>query len=214
MMNKDKNNHDDNRFSRRRKLQWQEFRASAERHEIGYLYHSTAAGNLPEIIRAGGLLSRHGQELAGYRSEKYHGWGRKWEDLADYICLAFSPPRHLRDEKMPQTVLKIKREIIWREGTLFCPHNSARNWLSAAEIEARADLESLELLFRGEYGSALKRRDTELLAKRSIHLDTIESILFIDEKVLKKTRRKCLWKSPGRFLKNPRLFFKFKLGVK
>ena len=196
-----------------RKAQWEEFAASCRRHNILALYHATSVANLPSIVRAGGLLSRKRQNQEGYCPEKYHGWGNKWQDLEDYICLGFKPPRHLRDEKAPQAVLKISPDVILLEGTVFCPLNSARKWLSAAEIGARADLESFEVLFRHEHGSALKRRDSEILALDRIPLSLIERILFLDNTLRGKARWSCFRSAWGRFLRTPCLWFKFAPGA-
>jgi len=200
--------------SMKRKVHWKDFQASAGRHEIRALYHCTSSENLPGIFHAGSILSRQTQKQLGYAPRKYHGWGKKWHGLANYVCLGFAPPRHIREEDESHAVLRIKTDVLWREGVVFCPCNSARDWYSAEEIAVRDDLESFEALFRSEYGNALKRNDAEILVPDRLSLDMVDAILFLDLRALKRSRWACLKAAPLRFLKKPFLWKRFRSGTR
>ncbi len=204
-------NHAD--FPRLMKPQWREFRSAVERHQISALYHCTPGANLETIFRVGGLLSRSEQLRLGVRPAKYHGWGKKWTSLADYVCLGFVPPRHIRGESDSNVVLRISPEIIWLDGVVFCPCNSAKEWYSPEEIGARDDLDAFEYLFRNEHSMRLKRQDAEILVPKAVALDWVNAILFLDDKLLRAVRWRCLRSAPRRFFTRPSLWRRFMVGA-
>lgn len=185
-----------------------------QRHEVTSLYHCTPCSNLELIFQLGGLLSRSEQLRLGVRAAKYHGWGKKWASLADYVCLGFSPPRHIREESDNHVVLRVKADVVWLDGVVFCPCNSAKDWFSPEEISARDDLDSFEDLFQNEHGSRLKRQDAEILVPRTLGLQWIDAVLFLQQGTLRKARWQCLRGAPWRFVRNPSLWKKFLLGTR
>lgn len=200
-------------FNDEKKQQWKEFRHSVQRHQIDSLYHCTPAQNIRSIFCNGGLLSRKVQKQVGAQPVRFHGWGRKWHDLEDYICLGFQPPRHLRNESDELAIIKISPEVIWLKETLFSPFNSAKDWMCADELKAHTDLDALEILFRNEYGSTLKRMDSEILVHSMIPWNRFTSILFTDKHLRNRSRRICLREAPFHFLKSPRTWSRFQLGT-
>ena len=73
--------------------------------------------------------------------------------------------------------LIIEKKVAAFAETLFCPMNSASNRLSADEILARCDVESLEDMFVSPYSSRLKNRGAEVLVREAVPVSCIEAVV-------------------------------------
>jgi hypothetical protein len=148
------------------------------------IYHYTdIRTSLPSILKAGGLLSRAEMDA---REVKYvgHGWGRpgKELELEDFICCSLVPNwGMLRKETEPQAVLELQTDLIWREGTLFCPGNSAYNAFSLDNLRDKNTVEAFDAMFDNPYSDFPNPYDCEVMVYRSISLDNLRVIHFQTE---------------------------------
>lgn len=151
---------------------------SLSRREITYFLHYTPVKNLPSILKHG-ILSRKQMQLREIKPVLYHGWGKKWNSMDDYICLSLIPPKNMIEKtKEPQAALLIHPSIIGQEKTFFSPINSATETIEVEEIFSRDNLEAFEDLFRYEEGAQLRNDYAEILVKDYIAIPNITGICF------------------------------------
>ena len=111
------------RMSRPKKRDYKDFMEVVERRKISCFLHYTPVKNLPSILRYG-ILSRKQMELREIRPVLYHGWGKKWKELDDFICLSIVPPKGMIDRtKEAQVALGICPSIIGYSQSYFSPIN-------------------------------------------------------------------------------------------
>lgn len=155
-------------------------RASVQRRGIAGIYHYTAITNLPSILREGGLLSRAEMDRRGIQYVR-HGWGRpgKEKELEDYVCCSFVPHwGMLRRETEPQAVLKLKPDLIWRDGTLFCPGNSASNLYDLNSLRNLSTMEAFDAMFPNLHTGFPEPYQCEVMVRGYIPLDYLQSVHF------------------------------------
>lgn len=123
--------------------------ASVSRRSIVGIFHYTYLGGLPSIFRSGGLLSRANLHKDG-TEYKGHGYGRpgKEAELCDYIFCSLVPPWGMMGkEEDNMALLEVSPRLIWREGTIFCPNNSAFNEFSLKDLLGNNTADVFDTLF-------------------------------------------------------------------
>ena len=159
---------------------------AVERRGVDYFLHYTPVQNLPSILQHG-ILSRKQMQLRDIKPVLYHGWGKKWNELDDYICLSLIPPKTMiKKTKEPQAALLIHPAIIGQENTCFSPINSAKETIDVDEIFSRDSVEAFEDLFRYEEGTQLRNDFAEILVKDYISVTDIQNICFPNWKMAGK----------------------------
>ncbi len=149
-----------------------------DRRKIPYFLHYTPVKNLSSILQHG-ILSRKQMQLRDIQPVLYHGWGKKWTALDDYICLSLIPPKRMIEKtKETQAVLLIQPSVIGQEKTYFSPINSAKEAIDVEEIFSRDSMEAFEDLFRYEEGTQLRNDFAEILVKDYIAVSDITGICF------------------------------------
>lgn len=155
-------------------------RASVQKRGIQAIYHYTAVTNLPSILQMGALLSRAEMDA---RNINYvgHGWGRpgKEVELEDYVCCSFVPHwGMLRRETEPQAVFELAPKLIWREGTLFCPGNSASNEFDLEFLRDKNTVETFDEMFDNPFTGFPTPYQCEVLVNKRIGLAYLTAVHF------------------------------------
>ena len=118
-------------------------------------------------------------ELREIRPVLYHGWGKKWKELDDFICLSIVPPKGMIDRtKEAQVALGICPSIIGYSQSYFSPINSAKENIAIDEILSLDSANAFESLFQYEDGMKLRNDYTEILVKDYIPVSDIRTIYY------------------------------------
>lgn len=162
-----------------KKSDYQLILESAFRRNIKLL-HYTPLKNLSSIM-TNGLLSRKQMNLRSIKPVLYHGWGKKWYELDDYICLCLAPPKNMINKtKEYQIALMISSEVLGYEKTCFSPFNSASDTIDTQDIFASDNIDAFDNMFKYAEGNKLKNNLAEILVKDYIAVRDIKGIFLPD----------------------------------
>jgi hypothetical protein len=165
------------RPTKKRKSDWDTFQGIISRRNIAQFYHYTPQKNLPQILTAQGVYSRHQARLRNIHPIEIHGWGDKYKDLEDYICLSFVPPRWLLEKGKEQfAALAIKPHVVGYQGTIFSQRSSASIEVNTPVLKATDTAEEFETLFPDEAGNIPKNPLSEILIEDFVPLCDIQAI--------------------------------------
>ena len=160
-----------------RKPDWDKFLEVITHHKIEAFYHYTPLKNLPQILSAEGIYSRHQARLRNIQPAEIHGWGDKWKELEDYICLSFVRPTWLLEKsKEPYIALAIKPYVAGYKGTIFSSRSSASVEVDAVSLKSQDSVAEFDSLFRDEAGNSPKNPLSETLMEDFIPLKDIQAI--------------------------------------
>jgi hypothetical protein len=160
-----------------RKLDWDNFLKVISHRKIIAFYHYTPLKNLPQILNASGIYSRHQARLRDIKPAEIHGWGDKWKELEDYICLSLVKPTWLLEKsKEPFIALAIKPEVAGYKGTVFSNRSSASIQVDAGILKSQETLDEFDSLFKDEPGNIPRYPLSEILVEDFIPLRDVLAI--------------------------------------
>lgn len=159
------------------KENWKSYRTILRRREINRLFHVTERKNWKSILKNGGIFSRSGQRKLDIFPASLNGWGGNADIFSDYICLGLKPPYGMIRKMKAPVILIIDPAVIYRQGTVFCPVNSAQKGLNPAVVVSRFTPADFEALFKSDYGDFLINRDSEILVRDRIPLRDITAVV-------------------------------------
>jgi hypothetical protein len=110
-----------------------------------------------------------------------HSWGRpgKEQELEDYVCCGLVPHwGMLRNETEPQAVLSLTPDLIWRDGTVYCPDNSASNAFNLDMLRGLNTAEAFDAMFDNPDTSFPTPYQCEIMVHREIPLEHLRAIHF------------------------------------
>ncbi len=155
-----------------------EFESTLKRRGVKYYYHYSCISNLPSILEHG-ILSRKELNARKIKPVQLHGWGHKYWEMEDFICLCLTPPKGmLKRFKNPYLALAIPAMIAGYKGAYFSPTNSAKDTMDFDDILGRESIDAFECLFHHDEGDFLKSRMTEILIQNHIDSKEIVEIVF------------------------------------
>jgi len=159
------------------KSDYQGFQDLVNRRHLRYFYHYTPIQNLPSILKYG-LLSRQLMKAKHIKYFGCHGWGVKWKEMDEYICLGIAPPRGMiRQDEHDLVAIAVDPILCGYEGVYFSPLNSARKNILLEEILARFSVGALESLFCSSYGDKTHSLYAEIIVKDQIPKSLIKAII-------------------------------------
>jgi hypothetical protein len=160
-----------------RKSDWDKFQKIISRRKIAIFYHYTPIKNLPQILAAQGVYSRHQARLRNIVPAEIHGWGDKYRELQDYICLSFHPPTWLLEKsKEPLLALAINPQVVSYQGTIFSWRSSASIEVDAVVLKSQNTADEFDTLFPDEDGNIPKNPLSEILIEDFIPLSDVQAI--------------------------------------
>lgn len=163
--------------TKQRKIEWEKFQEIITRRKLTQVYHYTPIKNLPQILNAQGVYSRHQARLRNIQPIETHGWGNKFYDLEDYICLSFVPPRWLLDKEENQfAALTVSPQVIGYQGTIFSQRSSASIEVDTTVLKATDTADEFDALFPDANGMNPKNPLSEILVTDFIPLHDIQAI--------------------------------------
>jgi len=173
---------------RKNKPDIKDFQSTLKRRGINYFYHYSCQENLDSILKHG-ILSRKELNTRKIKPVELHGWGHKFREMEDMICLCFTPPQGmLRKYKHSFIAFAISSEIAGYEDVFFSPTNSAKDIMVTDDILSRESIDAFEELFHHDDGIYLKSPMAEILLKKQIYPTEIEIIIFPEWSI-----EACLW---------------------
>lgn len=152
------------------------------RHGRKTFVHWTPASAVPSILEHG-VLCRRELEARGISYEP-HGYGRmgKEDDFAGHVCLGFLPHWGMMSRAAgPSAVLEVRASVLTREGTFFCPDNTARNDFDFAEVSSWTSAQHLDDLFAGPTEWKSANYQAEIWVPDGIAPDDIRAVSFRSE---------------------------------
>lgn len=145
----------------------------------------TTCDRLVSILSQGAVLSlseRQRREVSESEYEHYWGAPGRKNELSDYVCCAFMPPWGMcKQHKEEFAILVLDAEpLCTRDGTLFCPINSAKSEYSVEEIRRMTEIEA----FGACFPNALTNQaypGAEILIQDAVPLYHVEALVFCDQ---------------------------------
>ncbi|MCX7918901.1 MAG: DUF4433 domain-containing protein [bacterium] len=160
-----------------RKPDWNAYLEEISSRKLESFYHYTPIKNLPQILSAGGIYSRHQARLRNIQPIEIHGWGDKWKELEDYICLSLVPPRWMLDKSTEQYLaLAIQPYVAGYQGTLFSLRSSASIEVNVVVLKSQDTIDDFVRLFRNPDEPNPKNRLSEILVEDFIPISDIQAI--------------------------------------
>ena len=156
-------------------------RGSVQRRRIRQIFHLTRLGRLPDIFRAGGLLSRRQLDTLkiGYQMS---GWGstEKAEEMADYICCSVLSPWGMSSQE-PETkaLITLDPKLLWRAGTLFSGKWSSHGDISLDTLLQDQTVASFDFMFDNETTNFPSPPPGEVLIPDRILVDEFLPSIFL-----------------------------------
>ncbi|MFB3895128.1 MAG: DarT ssDNA thymidine ADP-ribosyltransferase family protein [bacterium] len=162
---------------KKRKSDWEKFLDIISRRNLSQIYHYTPIENLPRILTAQGMYSRHQARLRNIHPVETHGWGNKFYDLEDYICLSFVPPKWLLEKGAGRfAALAVNPRVIGYQGTIFSRRSSASIEVNTLVLKATDTADEFDVLFPDADGMIPKYPLSEILVEDYIPLRDIQAI--------------------------------------
>jgi hypothetical protein len=181
---------------RRMKWNWPALYLNVSRRGLRELYHFTALANLPDILKAGTLLSRRRMAERGIQPVQ-NNWGSSEKERllgADYICLSLTKDWPMMCSLIaagaePPALLVIEPRVIWYDGTCFSPGNSARRDFSATQLQSWNAERHFDKLFPETRSGWPCDPQAEILVRDEIPLDDVRQIVFRDQRAHQVARQ-------------------------
>ncbi len=153
---------------------------SIRRRGITSLFHYTRVSSLPSIFTADALLSRSQMDTMSM-SYTGHTWGYNGKEVefADYICCGFLPHWGMMGKESELLcVFELKADLIWHEGTLFCPDNSALNDYTLDHLQAHNTADDFDEMFPDQTTYRTRSWQAEILVYHRIPLSEVSMLHF------------------------------------
>lgn len=151
-----------------------------QRH-ISCIWHLTWLGQLPSILRLGGLLSRRQMDSVGI-PYGISGWGsgEKAEEMKDYICCSVIPPWGMaHKDSETRALITLRPRLLWREGTLFCGKWSSWADVSLTELLTNNPVMQFDLMFPNENSNFPSPPPGEVLLPHGIPLGEFLQCIYL-----------------------------------
>ena len=87
----------------------------------------------------------------------------------------------IKGENRPVSVIELDPGLIWREGTIFCPGNSACNEFDLESLSEADPVDTFDNLFPDEKGNWPTNYQAEVLLPGIIEVEKIKRVLFSHE---------------------------------
>lgn len=167
---------------------------SIQRRGIRKVWHLTYLNQLPNIFRAGGLLSRTQMDKLSI-PYGMSGWGNeaKGQELRDYICCSVVCPWGMSKEQ-PETkaLISLHPRVLLRNGVLFCGTWSSFNEVSLQTLLKNSSVEAFNLMFENPTSSFPAPPPGEFLVPNSVPIsEFLSHIYFYDDATMKKAIELC-----------------------
>ncbi len=170
-----------------------DFAAALRRHDRHKpAFHWTPLSNLPGVLQRG-ILCRSILEKIGLAFTS-HGYGndQKEAQFAGHVCISLYPQKGMmRRATEPQALFEVKPELLYVDGSFYCPGNSARNEYQFDELVTKNSVADLEDLFEGPNEWRLKDWQAEIWIPGYIASGDIVRVLFATEKIRQQAVEVC-----------------------
>jgi len=123
-----------------------------------------------------------------------HGYGRVGKALQfdHYVCVSLYPQKGMmRRETGPLSLLEVRPELLYVEGSFYCPGNSARNDYEFDELVGKTELAHLEDLFEGPGEWKLRDWQAEIWIPEYIAAGDIIRVSFATDAIRQRAVELC-----------------------
>lgn len=102
--------------------------------------------------------------------------------MENYVVCGFMPHwGMIKDEVRPISVIELDVSLIWRNGTIFCPGNSASNEYNVENLEAADLISTFESLFPDDVSNWPTNYQAEVLVRDAVEIEYFKRLLFSHE---------------------------------